>query len=197
MFMILVKKKIRSEQNICMLIGIYFLVLIAMNFFVALPTICSKLNYQKVENSENIEYVSEEKPNVYFFICDEYAGVEGLERYYNYDNRVFLKHIEENGFNISTTSHNYESCSTTVNIPNLLNLEYVASPDELEANNLKYMKNPKLYQIFKTNGYTINLINHTQFLDEDGCNVIATSDVVDTISTYILQKSIFQLPALL
>lgn len=176
-----------------MLIGIYFLVLIAMNFFVALPTICSKLNYQKVENSENIEYVSEEKPNVYFFICDEYAGVEGLERYYNYDNRVFLKHIEENGFNISTTSHNYESCSTTVNIPNLLNLEYVASPDELEANNLKYMKNPKLYQIFKTNGYTINLINHTQFLDEDGCNVIATSDVVDTISTYILQKSIFQL----
>lgn len=55
------------------------------------------------------------------------------------------------------------------------------------------MKNPKLYQIFKTNGYTINLINHTQFLDEDGCNVIATSDVVDTISTYILQKSIFQL----
>ena len=50
MFMILVKKKIRSEQNICMLIGIYFLVLIAMNFFVALPTICSKLNYQKVEN---------------------------------------------------------------------------------------------------------------------------------------------------
>ena len=65
--------------------------------------------------------------------------------------------------------------------------------DELEANNLKYMKNPKLYQIFKTNGYTINLINHTQFLDEDGCNVIATSDVVDTISTYILQKSIFQL----
>lgn len=78
MFMILVKKKIRSEQNICMLIGIYFLVLIAMNFFVALPTICSKLNYQKVENSENIEYVSEEKPNVYFFICDEYAGVEGL-----------------------------------------------------------------------------------------------------------------------
>ena len=37
------------------------------------------------------------------------------------------------------------------------------------------------------------MINHTQFLDEDGCNVIATSDVVDTISTYILQKSIFQL----
>ena len=31
------------------------------------------------------------KPNVYFFICDEYAGVEGLERYYNYDNRVFFK----------------------------------------------------------------------------------------------------------
>ena len=150
-----------------------------------------KTKLSKVEITENIEYVSEEKPNVYFFICDEYAGVEGLERYYNYDNRVFLKHIEENGFNISTTSHNYESCSTTVNIPNLLNLEYVASPDELEANNLKYMKNPKLYQIFKTNGYTINLINHTQFLDEDGCNVIATSDVVDTISTYILQKVFF------
>ena len=31
--MILVKEKIRSEQNICMLIGIYFLVLIAIEFF--------------------------------------------------------------------------------------------------------------------------------------------------------------------
>ena len=29
-------------------IGINFLVLVAMNFFVALPTICSKLNYQKL-----------------------------------------------------------------------------------------------------------------------------------------------------
>lgn len=57
-----------------MLIGIYFLVLIAMNFFVALPTICSKLNYQKVENSENIEYVSEEKPNVYFLYVMNMLG---------------------------------------------------------------------------------------------------------------------------
>ena len=50
MFMILVKKKIRSEQNICMLIGIYFLVLIAMNFFVALPTIRSEEHTSELQS---------------------------------------------------------------------------------------------------------------------------------------------------
>lgn len=96
------------------------------------------------------------------------------------------------GFNISNTSHNTESYSTTVNVPNLLNISYVASADEIEANNLKYMKNPKLINIFKRNGYSINLINHTDFLDGTDCNVLVISGHIDTISTYIIQKSIIQ-----
>ena len=187
-----IKKRGRNEGKVCLLLGMCFSILIAINLITAIPDIVSKITYTKTEGDTLTTEFAEEKPDVYYFIYDEYAGQQGLQRYYEYDNQEFLGELENLGFNISNTSHNTESYSTTVNVPNLLNISYVASADEIEANNLKYMKNPKLINIFKSNGYSINLINHTDFLDDTDCNVLVTSGHIDTISTYIIQKSIIQ-----
>lgn len=189
---LIIKQKCKGVENVCLIILICFSVLIIMNFITAVPTIISKFSYSKTEETGKAEDFAAEKPNVYYFIYDEHAGRQGLERYYDWDNKEFMDNLKQLGFNVSDSSHNTESCSTTVNVPNLLNLSYVADPEEIEANNLKYMKNPKLIQIFKENGYTVHLINHTDFLDADDGKVLITSGHVDTISDYILGKSIFQ-----
>lgn len=187
-----IKKRGRNEGKVCLILGMCFSILIAINLIIAIPDIVSKITYTKTEGDTLTTEFTEEKPDVYYFIYDEYAGQQGLQRYYEYDNQEFLGELRKLGFNISDTSYNTESYSTTVNVPNLLNISYVAGADEIEANNLKYMKNPKLINIFKSNGYSINLINHTDFLDDTDCNVLITSGQIDTISTYIIQKSIIQ-----
>lgn len=173
--------------------GICFSCLILLNLICAAPTMIRKASFQKqtisaIESSGNS---SASLPNVYYFIFDEYGGTECLNRYYNYDNTGFLNDLRNRNFSVSDNSINVESVVTTVNIPNLLNLDYVASAGEVTDNNLKYLTNPKLFQIFQSNGYTINMINHNGFLDPTGCNVIFSSKQTDDISYYILQNSIY------
>lgn len=132
-----------------------------------------------------------EKRNVYFFIFDEYGGSENLTHYYNYDNEAFLTALEDRGFSVSRSSRNPESPWTVTLIPNIMNLDYVTSDDEEIKNRLRWLEDPALYQMFRENGYQIDLINHEGFLGEKGCNVISRGRRQENIGDMIFDNTLF------
>lgn len=53
-----------------------------------------------------------ERPNVYYFLYDEYSGPESLRYYYGFDNSALYDQLEQRGFDCSGSSYNTESCAT-------------------------------------------------------------------------------------
>lgn len=137
----------------------------------------------------------EEKRNVYFFLFDEYGGSENLKHYFDFDNEEFLTELERKGFSVSRTSRNPESPWTVTLIPNIMNLDYVTSDEEEIRNRLTWLENPALYQMFRNNGYRIELINHEGFLGEQGCHVVARGRREENISDVIFENGVLsQIP---
>lgn len=192
---VLIKKKVNFGKTICGFLGILFGALIAMNIFKALPEIISREKdaegYANVDTSISDKiFQSEERPNVYYFIFDEYAGTENLDRYYNFDNSQFMTFLEDRQFNVSYSSHNTESILSATIIPNMLNMSYVAD-DSMRSEAWTYSENPQLYQLFINNGYQINMINHQHQLIDTGCNVLNHTYTVKNMSSYVLANSIW------
>ena len=68
-----------------------------------------------------------DRPNIYWIISDEYAGLEELEKYYHYDNSPFYERLRAMGFTVSDTSHNWSSNTFNV-LLDTLSLRYVRAP---------------------------------------------------------------------
>lgn len=193
LLLVAMRKKGKEIFEPVAIIGIMFAVLISVNFVTAIPEIATKVSNGKVvvEGTGIADKVfGEERPNVYYLFFDEYAGFECIERYYDYDNAEFAEFLQEEGFNISCTSRNTESMWTSTILPNLLNLSYVASDVEYSIDNFAKTENALMYQLFRNNGYIINMINHTDQLKTEGCNVLNTGRR-ETLSTYVLENSIW------
>ncbi len=152
------------------LIGAIFLILIIVN------AATSSINYFRQRDSLNQDLAavkpasenkilgSEDLPNIYLFIFDEYSGPEALLRYTGYDNHEFHDELTELGFNISKTSRNY-TISTTVEIPNLLNLTLLVNDkNNTEATKDEVLKNPFLFSILRDFGYDLNLLDDQDFI---------------------------------
>lgn len=108
------------------------------------------------------------RPNVYFFIFDEYAGPSNLKRYCDYDNTPFYDQLEAMGFVSSKTSHN-KTIDSFTEIPNLLQLDDVNTSDMTSIDKKNNLKNPRLLRLMRDYGYSINLLDSTNysFLDLD------------------------------
>lgn len=132
-----------------------------------------------------------DKPNVYYFLFDGYAGPECLQHYYGYDNEPFLTAMEDKGFTVSRTSHNYESLLTVTLVPNLLNLNFVAHKSMSESEKTALLEMPNLFRTFKDNGYQLNLCNHLDYIGMTGCNVLTKNQSRRTISDFLLKNSIY------
>ena len=68
-----------------------------------------------------------DRPNIYWIISDEYAGLEELDKYYHYDNSPFYNTLRSMGFAVSDNSHNWSSNTFNV-LLDTLSLRYVISP---------------------------------------------------------------------
>jgi len=145
----------------------------------------------QVELSDNINNV-----NVYYFIFDEYGGLDCLERYCGYDNSPFYQSLEELGFNVSKNSRNgtYQS---TVEIPNLLNLDHVNNEYMTHEAMVAALENPYLFRLFSENGYALNVFHsHVPYMPiddsiSDYLFEVNKGVVEDTLQYYILQKTIY------
>lgn len=146
-------------------------VLIIVNFYGASREICAKVkaNQEKFVIEEEIKIPDVDAltaPNFYYFIFDEYGGLENLERYADYDNSQYLKTLEDRGFQVSNTSFNRESKWTSTIVPNLLNLDYLVNDHMGEEKRLQYMICPRLYVLMKELGYDINTCSEVSFIDK-------------------------------
>lgn len=189
-----VKKKIKETENLCTIIGIVFVVLIIFNVVTAIPKIVENNTKSVIAEQGNDiteKVFSGDKPNVYFYLFDEYAGFENIERYYDYDNQEFEEFLVDRGFNISYGSHNTESIWTSTIVPNILNLSYVASDDIYSIDNMARSENAYLYQLFANNGYQINMVNHLNTFSDTNCNVLNYKQKKENLSTYVLNNGIW------
>lgn len=154
-------------RQVNLIIALAFTGLILLNATMSLPTIFQKMTFKGVEpnSSQGIVSIMKKTPNVYFFLFDEYGGLDCLERYCNYDNSDFLKSLQARGFNISSHSTN-NTVSTTVAIPNLLNYSLVNNEEMLESEKRKQLINPAIYTLMRKNGYKINTIDYKNFIDQ-------------------------------
>lgn len=196
---LLIKKKMKGTTELFSIVGLVFYGLIIFNVVVASPKIMKrfevarqKKNSPEIVASELADYqfVDSDKPNVYYFVLDEYAGFENIERYYEYDNKDFEVYLLDESFNISYGSHNTEGIFTYAILPNLLNLDYVVSMDMDELDCWERTRNPALYQLFWNNGYHINLINHLGDLKTDGCTVLNEGVEKETLSDYLVEDGV-------
>ena len=198
--LVLLARKKPNMTAACGLIALMFGSMILLGGFTAAPTLLAEASYHRetvpLEELSNLTF-SGEKRNVYYMIFDEYGGSENLLRYYDYDNEEFLTALEERGFSVSHSSRNTESPWTVTLVPNLVNLQYVTSDNVPVNNRLEWLEEPMLYQLFRANGYRINLVNQNGFLGETGCRVLTRDQREETISAYLYENSVFcQIPGL-
>lgn len=193
LLLVLMMKKKPNMTVLCGLISLAFGAMLLIGGITAAPALISAARYQRQELPEDLsgQVFSGEKRNVYYMIFDEYPGPESLSRYYDTDNEAVFTALEQRGFSVSRTSRNRESCWTVTLIPDMLNLNYVTN-DQVEINNrLEWLEKPALYQLFWNNGYEVNLVNHEDFLNDAGCNLLTRNQTQETISVYLYQNSIF------
>lgn len=213
LFVLLLKKK-PDLRNGCLLVLIAFGAVIFMNLFQAIPVL---MRSHRPEPSpppaagpkqpgapgnpgspppshgtqpERIEFRTP-GPNVYYFIFDEYGGYDNLQNYYDFDNCDFLEALESRGFSVSYHSRNTEAVNTDTIVPNLLNLDYVVSAADSGHRKAELRRECRLYQMFRENGYRINLINHVDYLGSAGCRVLTSHQTRRTISEYLMRNSIY------
>ena len=190
----IMKKKAFDGLNVCKIIAIVFGILICVNFVTAVPGLIHKIVPANAGNDDTIANVQfkGDKPNVYYFIYDEYGGVDNLIHYYDFDNKQMIEKLSDENVNVSYSSRNEESIYTSTIVPNLLNLSYVASDEDYSIDNIEKTENCILYQLFRNNGYSINMIDHLGFLKSEGCNLLNNDLEGDTISTYIINNSLIK-----
>ena len=169
-FVFFLKKKREAADGLNLILLFVFLSLIVVNAVPAIPVIMHKMDIQIdkptiLSSIDTNSLDTEEKPNIYYLIFDEYGGQKNLEKYFEYNNQQFLGELSNYGFNISSTSKNEESVGTTTIVPNLLNLNYVAEDSMIQEEKLAYMKDPELFKVMQYLGYDIVTCSSVPFLD--------------------------------
>ncbi len=99
---------------------------------------------------EKIKINNHTLPDVYYIVLDEYAGLESIEKLYNYDNRQFVSQLEKRGFYIAKKSKTKYSASE-MSMASTLNMDYIKKGDEP----YKMIQNSKVSRIFKQLGYKV------------------------------------------
>lgn len=202
LFLLLIRKKPDLRTG-CLLMLIAFGSMIFINTIQAIPAILSSHEVNRemmrgvpddenpnVQVEQNVQF-GNNRPNVYYFLFDEYGGYDNLEHYYDFDNSAFLEDLEARGFSVSLHSHNTEAVATDTIVPNLLNMNYVVKVEESGHKKAQYRRSCLLYQMFADNGYQINLINHVDYLGTGGCHVLTSNQTRRTISEYLMRNSLY------
>lgn len=142
-------------EVICLVMG----VLSIMNIGISIPLALERIDAERKigdmrADSQDQTMLNAELPNIYMFIFDEYANFPQMETYYNYDNALLKRFLEEKNFSYSLTSHN-ESVMTSTIMTNVVNLDYVVDNYDTESSKEIVRKNGKLFQLMQEKGYNV------------------------------------------
>ncbi len=92
------------------------------------------------------------RPNIYYFILDEYSSFDMLKKYYKYDNKVLDDFLSAKGFNIVRESYSTDTQTEHV-ICDFLNLKYI-SRHYSKGKCFKAISKASIYKVFKDLGYS-------------------------------------------
>lgn len=137
-------------------------------------------------------------PNVYYFIFDEMASFSVMEEYFDCDNSAFADVLAQKGFSVMDDSYN-EVAATSIVLPNLLNLDYLADPSLLDVYTAEELaelsRQAELFRLAKAMGYTVETLGDAEnyYSSDAGGRPAAenTTDTGETLSELILDKSVF------
>ena len=219
LFILLIKKKPDMRTG-CILVCIAFGSMIIINLFLAIPTMITTTGFPAdhgrprqeahggpggghrpnehpsvrpdgpPQPQETVEF-GPDRPNVYYFIFDEYGGYENLLHYYEFDNSPFLEELEVRGFSVARSSLNSEAVETVTIIPNLLNLNYLVDRWSPYQKKLDHMDKTYMARLFRDNGYQIQLVNHVDFLGRENGRALTKNQTRRTISEILMRNSLF------
>jgi len=199
LFIIILKKVTQnSAQKINIIIAFVFFTLIIYNGVMAIPTIYRKMTHIRSENTDihvNEQISTQNLPNIYYFIFDEYSSTKAIKRYYDYENTMLTDFFNRNNINYSENSNNRTPFTEPV-IADLLNLRGVATEEMTHAELIDYIRNPYIYSLVLEHDYKINTASYVDFLNESQSTFKFTEVLYDysgdvEIRTLILNNSIF------
>lgn len=199
-FLLLLRKK-PDMRTPCLLVLIAFGSMILMNLIFALPTLLTEHDGPKkdikhegpdhaIQEETGIVF-GQQRPNVYYFLFDEYGGYENLLYYYDYDNAPFLEELETRGFSVARESRNSEAVETVTIVPNLLNLNYLVDRWSPYQKKTDHLDNTYLSRMFRENGYQVQMVNHVDFLGKSDMHVLTKNQTRRTISEILMKNSLF------
>lgn len=169
-FLCVFLRKINFEKEVQSIAAIVLAGLIALNLITAAPTILQRISETSKQTQQNAQMAGEsedEKRNIYYLLCDEYASFAQMEQEFQFDNAEFKTAPQQLGFNISETSRN--DCSETVVImANMMQLDYVATTSSTSVELEDLTKNGRLQEILTEQGYTLRGVGNTEWLGIEG-----------------------------
>ncbi|MDR0963976.1 MAG: LTA synthase family protein [Clostridium sp.] len=156
-------KKISADiaKTLTGIIGFVSIALIVVNIVSALITTGFTEKTQQVNDSTqqygtNVSASPENKQNIYWLLFDEYSSLNFMEKYYDYDNTAFARHLEKKGFSVSYSSTN-DCRYTTAVVKNIFALDYLFTMDT--SNNPPV---PTVISLVEENGYTVKGVGTTE-----------------------------------
>ncbi len=183
---IIVKKLITEEiaKVFTPVFAIMLTFLCLLNTVTNMGRISAKMSVDsdvKAEVEEQYSYLSSFKknslkgklPNIYFFIPDEYAGFNSLEKFLDYDNKEFKDFLESNNFQVSKTSTNYSS-GTMECLADVFNLE-INEDNRYHSTSEAYCKRKTaqgaLFRMVEDMGYNVRTFQPIDLIDYESQSV--------------------------
>lgn len=167
-------KRISQEsiKKMIQIISIAFCTLIVINFIPIVPKVIANAKEVELKTNTNEQVQKTNYPDVYYLVLDEYSQFDVMEKYYGYYPTDFKNFLEKNNFMISDTSHN-EIFWTHITNTNTLNLEYILPNNAPLEDALPLRKDSKIFELFNSYGYNINIASQNYSLIYDGIEHIA------------------------
>lgn len=133
-----------------------------------------------INTNDSVDKNLVKKPDIYYIVLDEMAGIEALSKYLNYDDEWFYKALEKRGFFVARKSNsNYPL--TRLSISSSLNMTYIDSFSAQFGNQKKnwclttpLMRNNAVAKILKKQGYKYVFV-------DSGVPPTTRSEIADTV----------------
>ncbi len=156
-----IRKKIILQEKITLYLNILIIVYCLIDVgILSFKNINKKEIHPDTSISFNIDIVKE-KPNLYYFLFDEYAGYKNLQDSFGFKNDKLYNHLKANGFVELPISPNY--AMTTFCMSSIFNMKYVQPLKDTNnmtfadyQERLREIRNATVFNSFEKMGYAVH-----------------------------------------
>jgi hypothetical protein len=156
-----IRKKILFQEKITLYLNVLLILYCLLDAgILSFKSINKKEIQSDTSISFNVDAVKE-KPNVYYFLFDEYAGYKNLEDSFGFKNDKLYNHLKGNGFVELPVSPNY--AMTTFCMSSIFNMKYVQPLQDTNnmtfvdyQERLREIRNASVFNYFEKMGYSVH-----------------------------------------